>query len=84
MDIVYIISRYSSANRSAKTHINNGNGKPLCNEKPRGKTNGWSQDSGDVTCEKYLSIIAAPNRRLHKDPPSACTEGGKNSDPAGL
>jgi hypothetical protein len=55
-DIVYIISRNTRASNSAKTHKDDGNGKPLCQEVPRGKFNGWSRDSGEVTCEKCLKV----------------------------
>lgn len=65
MNIVYIISRHTSANKSAAAHADDGNGKPLCNDKPRGKWLGWSQDEGECTCEKCLAIIAAPNNGLH-------------------
>lgn len=59
--IVYIVSRFTSASRSAKAHADDGEGLPLCNEKPRGRFNGWSQDDGDIDCEKCLTIIATSN-----------------------
>lgn len=58
MKIVYIISRSTSANRSAKDHADNGHGQPLCGDKPRGKFNGWARDDGKVTCEKCLALLA--------------------------
>lgn len=57
-DIVFIISRNTNASQNAKQHAINSNGKPLCDDKPRGKFNGWSHDKGEVTCEKCLQILS--------------------------
>jgi hypothetical protein len=61
MKIIYIISRYTSANRTVVNHADNGNNQPLCNDKPRGRFNGWAWDDSDeneITCPKCKNILA--------------------------
>jgi len=45
-NIVFIISRYTSPNRTPAYHADNGDGEPLCGDQPRGRFNGWARDVG--------------------------------------
>ena len=53
MQIVYGIIRWTNSSRAGAKHIDNGEGKPLCNDKR--KVFCWQKDIGEPTCKKCLA-----------------------------
>ena len=48
------VSRWTNSQRAAAVHIDNGNGKPLCESKR--KVFGWELDHSDPTCAKCKKL----------------------------
>jgi hypothetical protein len=54
MELVYGISRWTNASRASARHIDNGKGKPLCNDKR--KVLSWEHEQGEPTCQKCIKL----------------------------
>ena len=54
MRLVYGISRWTNPYRSSARHIDDGNGKPLCQDKR--KVLSWEYEVGTPTCQKCIKI----------------------------
>jgi hypothetical protein len=54
MKIVYGISRWTNASRASARHIDNGQGRPLCNDKRKVFT--WERENGIPSCQKCIRL----------------------------
>jgi len=54
MKLVYGISRWTNPYRASARHIDNGEGRPLCNSGRKVFT--WQPDEGEPTCKRCISI----------------------------
>ena len=53
MNLVYGISRWTNPNRASARHIDDGTGKPLCND---ARQCTWMAEVGEPSCKKCLRI----------------------------
>ena len=60
MKLVYGISRWTNPNRASARHIDNGDGRPLCQDKR--KVSSWSTDEGEPTCNKCIRVYGNLNQ----------------------
>lgn len=54
MNLVYGISRWTNPSRASARHIDNGQGKPLCESKR--KVVVWEKETGEPTCDKCIRL----------------------------
>ena len=64
LPLVYGISRWTSANRGAALHIDNGHGLPLCGGAGR-KAFTWERTTGKPTCKRCIQMAAKAERETN-------------------
>ena len=63
MKLVYGISRWTNASRASARHIDNGSGKPLCNDKRKCT---WETEEGEPTFQKCIRLLSESNPVLYE------------------